>query len=45
MIESFNEVEFTAPDKYVQKVISVNSTLPEQDVSISPMDLIQASFY
>ena len=45
IIESFNEVEFTAPDKYVQKVISVNSTLPEQDVSISPMDLIQASFY
>lgn len=45
MIESFNEVEFTAPDKYYQKVISVNSTLPEQDVSISPMDLIQASFY
>lgn len=45
MIESFNEVEFTAPDKYYQKVISVNSTLPQQDVSISPMDLIQASFY
>jgi hypothetical protein len=45
MIESMNEVEFTAPDKYIQKVISVNSTLPEQDVSISPMDLIQASFY
>ena len=44
-MESFNEVEFTAPDKYVQKVISVNSTFPEQGDNISPMDFIQASFY
>ncbi|MBN2862296.1 MAG: carboxypeptidase-like regulatory domain-containing protein [Bacteroidales bacterium] len=45
MLESFNEVEFTAPDRYEQKVISINSTLPEQGNNISPMDLIQASFY
>ncbi len=44
-MESFNEVEFNAPDRYVQKVISVNSTFPESNGYISPMDFIQASFY
>ena len=44
-MESFNEIEFTAPDKYFQKVISSNSTFPEQGNEISPMDFIQASFY
>jgi hypothetical protein len=44
-MESFNEIEFTAPDKYFQKVISFNSTFPEQGNDISPMDFIQASFY
>ena len=45
LMESFNEIEFTAPDKYVQKVISVNSTFPEQGNEISPMSFIEASFY
>ena len=45
LMESFNEIEFTAPDKYFQKVISFNSTFPEQGNSISPMSFIQASFY
>jgi hypothetical protein len=45
LMESFNEMEFTAPDKYFQKVISYNSTFPEQGNDISPMDFIQASFY
>ena len=45
MMESFNEIEFNAPDKYFQKVISFNSTFPEQGDEISPMDFIQASFY
>ena len=45
LMESFNEMEFTAPDKYFQKVISFNSTFPEQGNEISPMDFIQASFY
>jgi hypothetical protein len=45
LMESFNEMEFTAPDKYFQKVISYNSTFPEQGNNISPMDFIQASFY
>jgi len=42
MIESFNEVEFTAPDKYLQRVISINSTFPDQGDGISPMDIIQS---
>ena len=45
LMESFNEIEFTAPDKYSQKVISFNSTFPEEGNEISPMDFIQASFY
>jgi hypothetical protein len=44
-MESYNEIEFTAPDKYFQKVISINSTFPDQGNEISPMDFIQASFY
>jgi hypothetical protein len=45
MMESYNEIEFTAPDKYVQKVISINSTFPDEGNDISPMDFINASFY
>lgn len=45
LMESYNEIEFTAPDRYNQRVISFNSTFPEQDNNISPMDYIQASFY
>jgi hypothetical protein len=45
LMESYNEMEFTAPDKYFQKVISFNSTFPEQGNEISPMDFIEASFY
>jgi hypothetical protein len=43
--ESYNEIEFTAPDKYSQKVLSLNSTFPEEGNQISPMSFIQASFY
>ncbi len=45
LMESVNEIEFTAPDKYFQKVISYNSTFPSEGDNISPMDFIQASFY
>lgn len=45
MMESFNEIEFTAPEKYVQKVISFNSTFPDSEDEVSPMDFINASFY
>jgi hypothetical protein len=44
-MESYNEIEFTAPDRYNQKVLSINSTFPEQGNEISPMEFIQASFY
>jgi hypothetical protein len=44
-MESYNEIEFTAPEKYSQKVISFNSTFPKEGNGTSPMDLIQASFY
>jgi hypothetical protein len=45
MMESVNELEFNAPDKYIQHVISFQSTFPDQGNEISPMDFIQASFY
>lgn len=45
LMESFNEIEFNAPDKYFQKMISYNSTFPSEGNEISPMSFIQASFY
>ena len=45
ILESFNEIEFTAPDKYSQRVISFQSTFPTGEDDISPMDFINASFY
>jgi len=45
LMESYNEIEFTAPDKYVQKVLSYKSTFPEEGNEISPMQYISASFY
>jgi hypothetical protein len=45
LMESFNEIEFKAPDKYLQRMISYNSTFPAEGNEISPMSFIQASFY
>lgn len=45
LMESYNEIDFTAPEKYFQKVISYNSTFPAQGNEISPMSFIEASFY
>jgi hypothetical protein len=45
LMESVNELEFNAPDKYIQRVLSFQSTFPDQGNEISPMDFIQASFY
>jgi hypothetical protein len=46
VMESLNEVEFNAPDKYVKKVVSFNSTFPDTgDDKASPMDLIDQSLY
>lgn len=44
-MESFNEIDFNSPDKYVQRVISFNSSFPDQGDNVSPMDYIKASFY
>ncbi len=44
-MESYNEVEFTAPDRYNQKVISINSTFPDEDDADDPMGYINTSFY
>jgi hypothetical protein len=45
MMESVNEIEFSAPDKYIHHVLSSRSTFPDQGTDISPMDFVQASFY
>ena len=45
LMESFNEIEFNAPDRYIQRVISSQSTFPEEGNQVSPMDFIKASFY
>ena len=45
LMESFNEIEFNAPDRYVQKVISYNTSFPAEGNEVSPMEFIQASFY
>lgn len=44
-MESYNEIDYTAPDKYFQKVLSIHSTFPEEGNEISPMSFINASFY
>ncbi len=43
--ESLNMITFTAPDKYVHRVISSHSTMPAGEGQASPMDYLQASFY
>ncbi len=45
LMESYNEIEFSAPDKYVQRVLSSQSSFPEEGNGVSPMDFIKASFY
>ena len=45
LMESVNELEFNAPDKYIQRVLSYQSTFPEKGNEISPMGFIQGSFY
>ncbi len=43
--ESLNIITFTAPDKYVHRVISSNSSMPVSEGQASPMDYLEASFY
>jgi len=45
LMESFNEIEFNSPDRYIQRVISSQSTFPEEGNQVSPMDFIKTSFY
>lgn len=41
--ESVNEIKFEAPDKYHQRVISINSNIPES--ASAPIPSMQESFY
>lgn len=43
--ESLNIITFTAPDKYVHRVVSSNSSMPVSEGPSSPMDYLEASFY
>jgi len=45
MLESLNEVQFTAPDKYEMRVIASQNTLPGYAESVNPMDYVNASLY
>jgi len=45
MLESLNEVEFTAPDKYKMRVIASQNTLPGYAENVNPMDYVNASLY
>ncbi|MFN2335695.1 MAG: DUF5686 and carboxypeptidase regulatory-like domain-containing protein [Bacteroidales bacterium] len=43
--ESLNIITFTAPDKYVHRVVSSISSMPVSEDQASPMDYLEASFY
>jgi len=45
MLESLNEVTFTAPDKYDMRVIASQNTIPGYTESVNPMNYINASLY
>ncbi|MEN8229172.1 MAG: DUF5686 and carboxypeptidase regulatory-like domain-containing protein [Bacteroidota bacterium] len=45
MLESLNEVQFTAPDKYNMRVIASQNTLPGYTQNVNPMDYVNASLY
>lgn len=45
MLESFNEVKFSAPDNYEMRVIASQNTLPGYTDNVNPMDYINASLY
>lgn len=45
MLESLNEVQFNAPDKYDMRVIASQNTLPGYTENVNPMDYINASLY
>lgn len=45
MLESLNEVQFTAPDKYEMRVLASQNTLPGYTQNVNPMDYVNASLY
>ncbi|MCK5136426.1 MAG: carboxypeptidase-like regulatory domain-containing protein [Bacteroidales bacterium] len=45
MLESLNQVQYTAPDKYEMQVIASQNTLPGYTQNVNPMDYINASLY
>ncbi len=45
MLESLNQVSFTAPDKYRMRVIASQNTLPGYTENVNPMDYINTSLY
>ena len=45
MLESLNEVHFTAPERYEMRVIASQNTIPGYTESVNPMDYINASLY
>ena len=45
MLESLNEVTYTAPNKYEMRVISSQNTLPGYTESVNPMDYVNAANY
>ncbi len=44
MVESINQIDFKAPDKYNQKVKSFQTNFPGEN-DVSPMQIISSSFY
>jgi len=45
MLESLNEVKFTAPDQYDMRIIASQNTLPGFSENVNPMDYVNASLY
>ncbi len=45
LLESMNQVTYTAPDKYEMKVLASQNTIPGYSQNVNPMDYINASLY
>lgn len=45
MLESLNDVTFTAPDRYDMRVLASQNTIPGYVESVNPMDYINTSLY
>ncbi len=45
LMETQNEIEFNAPDRYLHRLIAMQNNFPIEQDDVSPMTYIQASFY